>query len=132
MSDRLRLAGLHVLVVEDDELTASLIEEWLVERRCDVLGPCSQLHTALEVATTSEVDIGLLKLALGDDKTYQVADVLEARGIPFLFLSNVGEEVVLEHRPEWRVCVKPFRFHCLTRMMVDELALHDSRDRRKR
>ena len=116
-----KLSGLRILVVEDDDLIATLIAEWLADQQCAVVGPFSKLSAALEAARTAVVDIALLDVNLGSDRSYPVAEVLHNRGKPFLFLSGEGEEAAPADRPEWRVCSKPFHMQDLMNMMLEIL-----------
>lgn len=113
------LAQKRVLVVEDELLIAMLIEDILADCDCRVVGPCSSLPDALTVARTESFDIALLDVNLRGQKVYPVADVLDERGIPFLFLSGYGDNAIPSGRPGWRACPKPFTAGDLTRMIAE-------------
>jgi DNA-binding response OmpR family regulator len=44
------VAGCRVLVVEDETLIAVLIEDYLTEMRCEVVGPIGKLEAVLQTA----------------------------------------------------------------------------------
>jgi CheY-like chemotaxis protein len=102
-------------------LVSLLIEDFLNDLRCTVVGPYSTVGAALAVVQWAEIDFALLDVNIGGTKVYPVAEALEARGVPFLFLSGYGDEAVPAGRPGWRVCSKPFQLHALLETMLDEL-----------
>jgi hypothetical protein len=50
-----------------------------------------------------------------------VAEALDERGIPFLFLSGYGNEAIPADRSGWKVCAKPFTAEELTAMLSSVL-----------
>ncbi len=103
------LVGKRVLIVEDEMLVALLIEEFLLDLGCTTVGPCGSVEMALDTARTEVFDLAVLDVNLGGKKVYPVAEFLEQRQIPFLFLSGYGEEAVPAGHRDWRVCAKPFK-----------------------
>ena len=102
------LAGVKVLVVEDELLVAMLIEETLTDHGCLVIGPFTTLSTALVAAGEAQADVALLDVNLRGERVYPVAELLEVRRIPFLLLSGYGHEAVPAEHPLWVACSKPF------------------------
>jgi DNA-binding response OmpR family regulator len=122
--DASRLAGLRVLVIEDEMLISMLIEDLLAEYGCTVVGPFNRVVDALDVAHHQSIDLALLDVNIAGIKVYPVAEALHVRGIPFLLLSGYGEAAIPHDRPTWAACVKPFRTEELVKRLV---ALLDSR-----
>ena len=116
------LAGVRVLVVEDELLVAMLIEETLVDHGCKVIGPFNTLGTALSAARDAQADVALLDVNLRGERVYPVAELLEGRRIPFLLLSGYGNEAVPAEHPLWVSCSKPFLPTELLRAMSALLA----------
>jgi CheY-like chemotaxis protein len=116
------LAGLRILVVEDEMIVSLLIEEMLIDYRCDIVGPYDSVPEAMEAAMTEAIDAALLDVNIGGSKVYPVANALAARRIPFLFLSGYGQSAIPHDHPEWRVCSKPFREVELIEMLSEQLA----------
>ena len=108
MSDTV-LAGLKILVVEDEVLVSLLIEDILTEEGCTIVGPFDRVPAALRAARDEAIDLALLDVNVAGVKVYPVAEILAARRIPFLLLSGYGRQAVPPEHPEWRVCGKPFR-----------------------
>ena len=84
------LAGLRVLVVEDESLIGMLAEDLLEQLGCRMVGLVSSLRKAVELAKSAEVDLALLDVDIGGEPVYPVALALQARGVPFLFMSGYG------------------------------------------
>jgi len=111
------LAGLRVLIVEDEMIIALEIESMLRALGCEVVGPVGTLKSALRLAHTEALDAAVLDVNLHGEKVFPVADELQARGIPFLFATGYGAWTMPE---EWRgPCRldKPFRSEELEKQM---------------
>ena len=115
------LAGKRVLVVEDEWLVAMLIEDVLADAGCFVVGPFARVPAALAAAQTVWVDVALLDVNVAGEQVFAVAHALEARGVPFLFLTGYGEKALPRDRPEWDACAKPFRPDQLTEHLTRTL-----------
>jgi CheY-like chemotaxis protein len=102
------LAGLRILVVEDEVLVSLLIEDTLADEQCIVVGPYDRVPAALAAVETETFDVAVLDVNLAGVKVYPVAERLAARGIPFLLLSGYGQSAAPPEHPEWHVCNKPF------------------------
>jgi DNA-binding response OmpR family regulator len=107
------IAGRRVLLVEDELLVAMLIEPALQQEGWVVLGPLVRLASALEAARSEVIDAAILDMDLAGEDTRPVADALEARGIPFLFLTGYGADGLPPDKPHWRALGKPFRLDAL-------------------
>ena len=105
----LPLAGKRVVVVEDELLVALMLEDFLNDFGCDVVGPCGTVEKALHVVRTEALDLAVLDVNLAGERVYPVAEALAERQIPFLFLSGYGEEAIPPGHADWKVCAKPFR-----------------------
>jgi CheY-like chemotaxis protein len=85
-----KLAGLRVLVVEDESLIGMLVEDLLEQLGCHMVGLVSSVDKALDMAARADIDVALLDVDLGGDPVYPVAAALQARGVPFVFMSGYG------------------------------------------
>lgn len=115
------LAGLRVLLVEDELLVAMLVEDMLADEGCVVVGPFSRLADALAAARTEALDLAVLDVNIAGERAFPVADALAARCIPFLFVSGYGQAAIPADRPGWRACPKPFRSSELVAMLLGQL-----------
>lgn len=106
--DTKSVAGLRILVVEDEVAIAMLIEDMLLDLGAEVLGPVGRLAQAIESARTETLDLAILDVNVAGESIYPVADALAGRGIPFLFSTGYGAGGI---DPPWRdrpVLQKPF------------------------
>jgi CheY-like chemotaxis protein len=116
------LAGLRVLIIEDESLVTMLIEDTLADIGCVVVDRASRLAEATEKASTLSVDIVILDVNLNGQRTTSVAEVLSKREIPFLFATGYGATGIPE---EFRAAVllhKPFRHADMVRALQEALA----------
>jgi len=99
-----------VLVVEDEFLTALLMEEALAEAGIRVLGPAAKLDQAVALAGVDGVDAALLDVELSDgDEVFPAAEVLAERNIPFAFVSSCPLDRVEDRYGARPMLSKPFR-----------------------
>ena len=78
----------RILIVEDEPLVAMMVEEMLRELDCSVVGPAGELAKALDLAGRAEFDAALLDLALRGMPSFPLADLLQANGKPFAFMTG--------------------------------------------
>jgi DNA-binding response OmpR family regulator len=103
------LEGLRILVVEDEFLVATLIEDMLVAAGCVVAGPVPRLSEALDAVDRGTFDAAVLDVNLGGDRVYPVADALSRRNVPFVFVTGYGTSGLPgEYAERPRLC-KPFK-----------------------
>jgi hypothetical protein len=57
-------------------------------------GPYSRLTDAVAAARNGDIQAGVLDVNLGGDSIYGVADILSARGIPFVFVTGYGADSI--------------------------------------
>ena len=103
------LQGLRVLVVEDEYLVASLIEEMLGSAGCVVSGPIARLAEALDVAGREPCDAALLDINLKGERVYPVAELLSRQNVPFIFLTGYGGGALPGEYSARPLLSKPFR-----------------------
>lgn len=103
------LTGLRVFVVEDEAILAIMIEESLEELGCHVAGVAAELHDAVEKARILALDVGMLDVNLAGQQSYPVAEILRARGIPFIFATGYGVAGLPPQLRDVPILAKPFR-----------------------
>jgi DNA-binding response OmpR family regulator len=113
------LQGKRVLIVEDEPLIAMMIEEQLADIGCVVVGPFERLQLGLAAARGEPVDFALLDVNVAGEKVFPIAEELDQRGVPFLFLTGYGDGALAPDRPHWEALSKPFR----AEQLADRLAV---------
>ena len=113
------LPGMRVLVVEDVAVLAWRVRALLVGAGAEVVGPVPNVPCALTLLERNEVDAAVLDMNLDGETADPIADVLAARGVPFLFLTGYawGD---LEGRHAARPALgKPVKAAALIQMLAD-------------
>lgn len=83
-----RLQGKNVLLVEDEPIVAMLVEDMLAGLGAQVIGPAALVDEAVELARSAQLDAAVLDVKLGGDSSDKVAEVLEARAIPYVLATG--------------------------------------------
>ena len=79
----------RILVVDDEPLISMLVEDWLDELGCEVVGPARSVADGLALAD-GQLDGAILDVNLGGDTCYPLANALRARGVPLAFATGDG------------------------------------------
>ena len=85
------LAGLRVLVVEDEYMVADHIGMMLNDLGCEVAGFASTVNEALDLVRSEQLDGVLLDGNLNGDSSGPVAIELRLRSIPFVVATGYGQ-----------------------------------------
>jgi DNA-binding LytR/AlgR family response regulator len=116
------LAGLRVLIVEDDFLLAMELESLMAVGGCTALGPASSVRQALALIDGEQLDIALLDVNLKGERATPVAAALQERGVPYVLITGYSEAQLSE--PELRRAPrldKPVNCRALTRAVRNAL-----------
>ena len=117
------LAGLRILLVEDEAMVAMLIERMLEELGCRVAEWATNVPAALQAVDRDEFDGALLDVNLRGEPVYPVAELLAGRRLPFIFVTGYGRTAdSLGRFSDAAVLKKPFDSAQLARMLRDEIA----------
>ena len=81
------LDGQKVLVVEDETITALMIEEALVDAGAKVIGPAATVQQALALLKLHTPAVATLDFNLGGELSTEVANALDAMHVPFVLAS---------------------------------------------
>lgn len=113
------LAGVRVLVVEDNYLVAEVINNMLTDVGCIVLGPLPQLAVALDAAAIETCDLAVLDINLRGEFVYPVAALLSMRKVPFLFVTGYSGEMISHEYVDRPRIGKPLKFAQLISAVSD-------------
>jgi DNA-binding response OmpR family regulator len=109
------LAGCRILVVEDEMMIAILLEEALEALGCRVIGPVSKLSDALRMARDEAIDAAVLDVNIRGGQVFEAAELLIARGIPFVLASGYSDWILPEAMQGKPRLTKPFTMRELER-----------------
>jgi CheY-like chemotaxis protein len=91
-------SGARILLVEDDALLAADAKSRLEEAGHVVALSATSLRRATALAGDADVDAAVLDLNLGGELSIPVADILLARGIPFVFVTGYQRDGIIPDR----------------------------------
>jgi DNA-binding LytR/AlgR family response regulator len=89
MHDMLNVAHKKVLLVEDEFLIASELDQFFTAAGAQVLGPFSNLDSAADYV--DEAEAAVLDVKIAGDLVYPIADRLMARRTPFCFYTGYDQ-----------------------------------------
>ncbi|HEV7437291.1 MAG TPA: response regulator [Pseudorhizobium sp.] len=119
-------SGIKVLIVEDESLVALMIEDMLQDLGCDIIASVARLKEACSIAATAELDLAVLDINLGEERSFPVAHILQKRGVPFMFSTGYGTAGLSAELSDSPVLSKPFSAKELEEMLSSALAVSQS------
>lgn len=83
------LAGLRILVVEDEGLIAMDIEDMLLDLTCEPVGPASTIEKAIDIIRSgTKLDGVVLDMNLHGQSAQPIVAELVSRGISFVLVTG--------------------------------------------
>jgi CheY-like chemotaxis protein len=100
--------GLRILVVEDEPMIATSLDDLLTDLGFTVVGPAYSLDQGMQLIDREIVDGAVLDINLGGEMVFSLADTLAERSIPFVYVTGYGK--LLRNANHGRpVLQKPYR-----------------------
>jgi len=113
------LQDLRVLVVENDEMSAALLQMQLVQSGALVVGLAASVAEALRVFEETAPDVALLDYRLARNETSEpVAAALTARGVPFVLATGMAAEQLPVAMQSGVLLIKPYLSVDLSKALV--------------
>src|SRR5687767_14560253 len=84
------LAGLRLLIVEDEYIIAEYIVILLEGFGCDIAGPVATIEEALAAVDDGGLSGALLDTNLNGDSSAPIAAALHAASVPFVVVTGYG------------------------------------------
>ena len=107
--------------MEDEVLVSMLIEDILMDFGCVVVGPAAKVDQALALAQSEEIDVAILDVNIGGTRVFPVADLLAARGVPFIFASGYGDLALATEHQGRPVIQKPFSADAIGGILLEAM-----------
>ncbi len=82
------LSGLRILVVEDNYLVASALQQHLEELDCTVVGPVPSLEEGMNIVQTQDIAGAILDINIIGGTSAPIAHRLREKNIPFFFITG--------------------------------------------
>lgn len=115
------LHGKRVLLVEDDVLLLMSLQDMIAEFGCMAAGSAMAVGAALDLARDAAIDIAVLDVNLQGELVTPVAELLAARGVPFIFATGYDAGIVPSFAARPRVA-KPYRAEQIRDAMLRALS----------
>ncbi len=101
----------RILIVEDEYLVAMSLRDALESLGSVVVGPVPSVEKAIKtIEAGPDIDAAIVDVNLGGVMAYPVADLLQARNIPFVFTTGYEKNTLRAGYPEIGICHKPSPF----------------------
>ncbi len=101
---------LRLLVVEDSYLVILTLEGMCEDLGWTMIGPATRLPQAMRLAQTEDFDAALLDVNLDGEMSWDVATLLNTRGIPFAFSTGYNEvDILPASLAGSQILAKPYR-----------------------
>jgi len=111
------LTGRRVLVIEDESMVTMLLQDFLDEIGCDVVGVASRLKEAFEKIDVLTFDVAILDVNLNGQQTLPVARALMDRGRAIVFATGYAATTVPAEFHKVPILQKPFQQKDLERAL---------------
>jgi DNA-binding NtrC family response regulator len=100
-----------ILVIEDEIMVTMLLQDMLQELGAGAIETAADLEEAESKARETIADVALVDINLNGQMSYPAAEILNRRGIPFLFATGYGPHMAEGPTGRWRTFTtlhKPF------------------------
>ena len=112
----------RVLVVEDEYLIRTLLEDMLADSGYAIAAAVGSLAGARAEAERAAFDVAILDVNLDGEEVYPVADILATRDLPFVFITGYGQASLPENYRSRPALQKPFKADHLKAVLKQLLA----------
>ena len=102
------LSGKRILLVEDEPLVAMEMESELTSQGLEVIGPATNLESAIQMIAGHTFEAALVDANLGGKSVEEVAAALAQKGVPFAFATGYGREALPTAFRNAALLSKPF------------------------
>lgn len=116
------LAGRSVLVVEDEFMVLMNIESALADFGCTSVAVAATVDQALALLRAQNFDLAMLDANLDGKSSSPIADVLAAKGVPFVFSTGYRNPHLGGYHGNRPVLMKPYRDEQLAEVFARLLA----------
>ncbi|OYZ16892.1 MAG: hypothetical protein B7Y35_02990 [Sphingomonadales bacterium 28-64-96] len=108
----------RILIVEDSIFLTLALQDMCDSLGWALVGPAVTLADGLRLARAEPIDAALLDVEIGDSQSWDIAELLQQRGIPFAFTTGHSLDRVLPARFSGApILRKPFRLAGVEQMI---------------
>lgn len=110
-------AGKRILVVEDEYLVAKETKAMLEKLGATVVGPVPRVDDGIDLVYNEKVDAAILDIRIDEELVFPLADLLDIRGIPFVFASGYEPFFLPEGYKGYILCEKPAHLEVIAKAL---------------
>jgi CheY-like chemotaxis protein len=107
----------RVLIVEDELMIRMLLEDMLDDLGFEVAATAGRVDEAVRLVNDTEFDVAILDMNLNGQAVAPVVEVLEKRGLPYVFATGYDERGLPEAHRGRPTLQKPFQQENLERAL---------------
>ena len=108
------LSGRSVFLVEDEVMIRMMVADMLEELGYRVAAEAGDINDAMRLAQSTEFDLAILDVNVNGKVISPVADVIMAKGCPFIFATGYGSSGLPEQYRDRPALQKPFQLDALS------------------
>jgi CheY-like chemotaxis protein len=116
-----RPQGCSVFLVEDEVMIRMMVAEMLEDLGYVVVAEASDIESAVPLAQSARFDVAILDVNVNGKVVTPVAQAIEARRLPFVFVTGYGVQGIPEEFRDRPALQKPFQMATLAGMIEDAL-----------
>jgi DNA-binding NtrC family response regulator len=113
LSHNTAMRGGRIFVVDDETMIRMLLDDMLSDIGCTMTVEAGTINDAMVLARKADFDVAILDVNLNGYPITPVAEILERRGLPFVFATGYGERGVPEAFRAYPTLQKPFQSEAL-------------------
>lgn len=114
--------GLAVVVVEDEPLLTTMLEELLEELGCTVVASAASVAAGAKEIAKHSFDIAILDVHLRGEKAWPLADALRDAKRPFIIASGDSGDEIASRYPTATILNKPYEVDSLAVALREAMA----------
>ena len=116
-----RPPGCSVFLVEDEVMIRMMVADMLEELGYRVAAEAGEINEAIKLAQSTSFDLAILDVNVNGKVISPVADLIQARNLPFIFATGYGSSGLPEEYRDRPALQKPFQLETLARMIDNTL-----------
>jgi len=116
-----RPAGSSVFLVEDEVMIRMMVADMLEELGYKVAAEAGDIAEAMRLAQSIEFDLAILDVNVNGKVISPVADLIKAKGRPFIFATGYGSSGLPEQYRDRPSLQKPFQLDALSKTIESAL-----------
>ena len=108
-----RPAGCSVFLVEDEVMIRMMVADMLEELGFSVAAEAGEINEAIKLAQSTSFDLAILDVNVNGKVISPVAELIQARNLPFIFATGYGSSGLPEQYRDRPALQKPFQLDAL-------------------